>query len=87
MKEDKNLQGLCKECTHRNSCEDAKRHLNMVRCSGYRHWRKQMRSYIECADTNLTDKEKDFLLDCLYKTDWTYRAVADTIIKKLHLIP
>ena len=39
-KEDPKLQGLCKECTHRNSCQDAKRHLEMIGCSQYKHWRK-----------------------------------------------
>ena len=42
-KEDEKLQGLCKECTHRNSCEDAKRHLNMTGCSKYKHWKKLVR--------------------------------------------
>ena len=41
MKEDSKLQGLCKECTHRKSCQDAKRHLNMTGCSEYKHWKKR----------------------------------------------
>ena len=41
MKEDPKLQGLCKKCTHRNSCADAKRHLNMTDCSSYRPWKKR----------------------------------------------
>lgn len=41
MTEDPKLQGLCKECTHRKSCEDAKRYLNMTGCSRYKHWRKR----------------------------------------------
>ena len=41
MKEDPKLQGLCKECTHRNSCEDARRHLDMTACSRYKHWKKR----------------------------------------------
>ena len=40
-KEDPKLQGLCKECTHRNSCQDAKRYLEMIGCSQYKHWRKE----------------------------------------------
>ena len=40
-KEDERLQGLCKECTHRNSCKDAKRHLNVINCSEYKHWKKK----------------------------------------------
>ena len=40
MKEDNKLQGLCKECMHRNSCKDAKRHLNMIACGRYKHWKK-----------------------------------------------
>ena len=40
-KEDARLQGLCKECTHRNSCKDAKRHINVTHCSEYRHWKKK----------------------------------------------
>lgn len=40
-KEDACLQGLCKECTHRNSCKDAKRHLNMISCSEYKYWKKK----------------------------------------------
>lgn len=39
-KEDPKLQGLCVECTHRNSCPDAKRHLSMIGCSEYKHWKK-----------------------------------------------
>lgn len=39
-KEDPRLQGLCVECTHRNSCPDAKRYLNMIGCSDYRPWKK-----------------------------------------------
>ncbi len=41
-KEDARIQGLCKECTHRNSCRDAKRHLNMISCSEYKHWKKKL---------------------------------------------
>ena len=40
-KEDGRLQGLCKECTHRNSCKDAKRHLNVINCSKYKHWKRR----------------------------------------------
>lgn len=40
MKEDLCLKGLCKECTHRKSCKDAKRHLDMIACSRYKHWKK-----------------------------------------------
>ena len=40
MKEDQKLQGICKECTHRNSCPDAKRYLDMQACTEYRHWKK-----------------------------------------------
>lgn len=40
-KEDPKLQGLCKECTHRNSCPDAKRYLNMTGCTSYKHWKKR----------------------------------------------
>ena len=42
MKEDTKLKGLCKECTHRNSCEDAKRYLEMTACSNYRKWKKKV---------------------------------------------
>lgn len=41
MKEDTKLKGLCKECTHRNSCKDAKRYLEMTACSNYRKWKKK----------------------------------------------
>lgn len=42
MKEDKKLQGLCVDCMFRHKCEDAKRHLHMIRCSEYMlHWRKR----------------------------------------------
>lgn len=41
MKEDVKLQGLCKECTHRNSCNEAKRYLNVTDCSRYKHWKKK----------------------------------------------
>ena len=44
MKEDTKLQGLCKECTHRNSCANAKRHLYTTACSTYRHWKKNTKS-------------------------------------------
>jgi hypothetical protein len=40
-KEDEKLKGLCKYCTHRNSCKDAKRYVNMVGCSQYRIWKKK----------------------------------------------
>ena len=33
----------------------------------------------------LTDKEKAFLLDLLYKCDWTQTQIADEIIRKLEL--
>ena len=39
-KEDPRLQGLCVECTHRNSCPDAKRYLHIIGCSEYKHWKK-----------------------------------------------
>jgi hypothetical protein len=42
MKEDTKLKGLCKECTHRNSCEDAKRYLEITACSNYRKWKKKV---------------------------------------------
>lgn len=45
MVEDKKLQGLCKECIHRNSCQDAKRHLNMIECSEYKNWKKLILDY------------------------------------------
>lgn len=41
MKEDTNLQGICKECTHRNSCTEAKRYLDMIKCGDYKHWKKK----------------------------------------------
>ena len=44
MKEDKELKGLCKECTHRNSCKDAKRHLEIMKCSNYKHWKKVIKN-------------------------------------------
>ena len=40
MKEDPKLQGICKECTHRNSCLDAKRYLDMQACTEYKRWKK-----------------------------------------------
>ena len=40
-KNDPFLQGLCKECTHRNRCTDAKRHLYITGCSRYKRWRKK----------------------------------------------
>ena len=33
----------------------------------------------------LTEKEKQFLLDLLYKCDWTQTEIADEIIRKLEL--
>ena len=42
MNEDAKLKGLCKECTHRNSCKDAKRYLEMTSCSNYRKWKKKV---------------------------------------------
>ena len=33
----------------------------------------------------LTEKEKQFLLDLLYKCDWTQAEIADEIIRKLEL--
>lgn len=55
-KEDPKLQGLCKECTHRNSCQDAKRYLEMIGCSQYKHWRKETKKTI-----NFVDKSHDLL--------------------------
>ena len=52
MKEDKKLQGLCKECTHRNSCVNAKRHLNMIACSKYKHWKKKYKMEAQNDKTN-----------------------------------
>ena len=37
-------------------------------------------------NNSLADKEKEFLLDCLYKTDWTYAEMVKSIIIKLNLI-
>lgn len=43
-KEDPRLKGLCKECAHRNTCKDAKRYLDMIWCSEYRHWKRNPKS-------------------------------------------
>lgn len=32
----KKLQGLCTECSHRYHCENAKRYLNMIKCSQFK---------------------------------------------------
>ena len=40
-KEDAKLKGLCKECTHRNSCEAAKMYLEITVCNNYRKWEKK----------------------------------------------
>lgn len=37
MKDNKKLRGLCKSCAHCNSCKDAKRNLNMVKCSEHKN--------------------------------------------------
>ena len=49
-KEDNKLQGLCKECTHRNSCKDAKRHLDVLKCGKYRHWKRRTQNESERMD-------------------------------------
>lgn len=34
--DEKRLQGLCKNCMRRKKCDEARRYLDMVRCSRYK---------------------------------------------------
>lgn len=55
----------------------------MVRVKGFKKW--LFFKLLEVDMEELTEKEKQFLLDLLYKCDWTQAEIADEIIRKLKL--
>lgn len=55
-KENPKLLGLCVECTHRNSCQDAERfaNVNLIGCSDYKPWKKwYSRAHCASEERNL----------------------------------